>query len=83
MVTVAIKEVIFRTPVKVGEVVSFITSLVRVGNTSITVCVEVVSEQKDGPHTHVTAAEVVYVAVKKDSAGKLVKVPVNYSGHDL
>src|ERR1700692_1146638 len=48
IVTVARREVVFPQPVNVGDLVSFYTRLVRVGNTSITVAVEVFSQPGEG-----------------------------------
>lgn len=65
IVTVAMKEVIFKQPVLVGEVVSFYTSTVKIGRTSITVSVdvEVYREQKQ---IKVTEAELTFVAVSHE-----------------
>src|SRR5271170_3399184 len=59
-VTKAMKEVSFKEPVRVGEVVSFYTSTTRVGHTSISVHVdvEVVRGEKE---VHVTQADLTYV----------------------
>jgi acyl-CoA thioesterase YciA len=74
--TIAVKEVVFKSPLNVGDVVTFYTSLVRIGTTSITVKVEVESDPRGASvPVSVTAAEVVYVAVKEVD-GKIVKVPV-------
>jgi acyl-CoA thioesterase YciA len=69
-VTRAMREVEFIAPVYVGDVVSFYTSVLRQGTTSITVKVSVEAERaKDPRHlVKVTEAEVIYVAV--DEAGK-------------
>ena len=69
-VTRAMREVEFIAPVYVGDVVSFYTSVVSRGTTSITVKVTVEAERaKDPRHrVKVTEAEVIYVAV--DEAGK-------------
>src|SRR5215469_15133648 len=48
IVTVAMREVVFHAPVYVGDLVSFYTRLVRIGTTSITVAVEVVTQPGDG-----------------------------------
>jgi acyl-CoA thioesterase YciA len=62
LVTVAINRVEFKQPVHVGDVVSFKTSLVKIGRTSITMNVAVESER--GTQTlQVTEAEVVYVGI--------------------
>lgn len=67
-VTVAMDEIVFHEPVFVGDLVSFYTSVVRVGRTSVTIKVEVEAERKDspGPEIRVTEAEVVYVAVDEN-----------------
>lgn len=64
-VTKAMRGVEFFAPVHVGDVVSFYAETVRVGNTSITVRVEVEAERLGHPEQRikVTEAEVVYVAV--------------------
>lgn len=62
LVTVAINRVEFRQPVMVGDVVRFLTRLVRIGRTSITMQVNVEVE-RDGEVLPVTDAELVYVGV--------------------
>jgi acyl-CoA thioesterase YciA len=64
-VTMAMREVIFHHPVFVGDLVSFYAETVRVGNTSITIRVEVEAERFGGTSDkiRVTEAEVIYVAV--------------------
>lgn len=64
IVTVAMKEVIFKQPVLVGEVVSFYTSTVRTGKTSVTVSVDV-EVFRAGEEIKVTEAELTFVAVDK------------------
>jgi acyl-CoA thioesterase YciA len=73
-VTRAMREVHFIAPVYVGDVVSLYASVVKRGNTSVTVKVEVEAERFEDPGVRikVTAAEVVYVAV--DDSGKPVPV---------
>jgi acyl-CoA thioesterase YciA len=62
IVTVAMREVVFHQPVYVGDLVSFYTRLVRIGRTSITVAVEVVTQPGDGSaERKVTEAEVTFV----------------------
>ncbi len=65
VVTVAMKEVIFKQPVLVGEVVSFYTSTLKEGSTSITVAVDV-EVSRNGVEVKVTEAELTYVAVNKN-----------------
>jgi acyl-CoA thioesterase YciA len=62
VVTVAINRVEFKKPVLVGDVVRFLTRLVRMGRTSITMQVSV--EVERGVEVlQVTEAELVYVGV--------------------
>ena len=66
-VTVAMKEVIFHEPVFIGDLVSFYARTVRVGNTSITVHVDVEAERfgMHGQKVRVTSAEVTFVAINQ------------------
>ena len=68
--TVAVNEFIFKQPVKVGDILSFFSSVTRIGNTSITVKVEVFAERfsMQGIYLKVTEANVTYVAI--DVQGK-------------
>lgn len=74
LATVAMHEVKFIAPVFVGDLVSYNTELVRIGETSITVRVTVEAMRGAPPHetVRVTQAEVVYVAV--DGPGRAVPV---------
>ncbi len=75
--TVAVKEVQFVRPVQVGDVVTFFTSLVRIGTSSIHVRVEVeASRDGEGALQSVTVAEVVYVTITRNADGTIAKVPV-------
>jgi acyl-CoA thioesterase YciA len=62
LVTVAINRVEFRQPVLVGDVVRFLTQVMRIGRTSITIQVRVEAE-RGNQVLHVTDAEVVYVGI--------------------
>lgn len=62
LVTVAMNKVEFKQPVMVGDVVRFLTRLVRIGRTSITMQVTVEAERGTEVH-QVTEAEVVYVGI--------------------
>lgn len=66
-VTVAMKEVIFHEPVFMGDLVSFYAKTLRVGNTSITIHVDVEAERfgHQGQKVKVTEAEVTYVAINQ------------------
>ena len=69
LVTVTMREIVFHQPVYVGDLVSFYTELVRIGNTSITVRVEVVAHRfnEPGVQVKVTEAEVTFVNLGKDN----------------
>ncbi|HXG51217.1 MAG TPA: hotdog domain-containing protein [candidate division Zixibacteria bacterium] len=73
-VTRAMRAVEFIAPVYVGDLVSFYTSVVREGVTSLTVRIEVEAERarEPGRPVRVTAAEVTYVAI--DEAGRPVPI---------
>ena len=71
VVTVALKEVTFKEPVLVGEVVSFYTRTTRVGTTSISIHVDVESDRQ-GTRVHVTEADLTFVCV--DDTGRPVPV---------
>jgi acyl-CoA thioesterase YciA len=62
LVTVAVNRVEFKKPVLVGDVVRFLTRLVRLGRTSITMQVHVEAE-RGTEVLQVTEAEVVYVGI--------------------
>ena len=63
-VTAAVSRIAFLQPVKVGDVVCCYTDIVKIGRSSITLCVEVwVLRQGQGTRTRVTAAEFVFVAL--------------------
>ena len=67
-VTVAMKEVIFHEPVFIGDLVSFYAKTLKVGNTSITIHVDVEAERFGTPGVlvKVTEAEVIFVAIGED-----------------
>lgn len=67
-VTVAMKEVDFKRPVYVGDIVSLYTRTLKLGRTSVTVKVEVEVWRDANPSQHelVTEAEIVYVAVDEN-----------------
>jgi acyl-CoA thioesterase YciA len=75
MATVAVNEFIFKQPVRIGDILSFFSSLTRIGRTSITVKVEVYAERyhAQGQYIKVTEASLTYVAI--DDNGKPREVP--------
>ena len=66
--TVAVNSFVFKQPVMIGDVVSFYTSITRVGRTSVTVDVEVYAQRNPGDVicVKVTEASLTYVAVGLD-----------------
>ncbi|HSI61081.1 MAG TPA: acyl-CoA thioesterase [Ideonella sp.] len=63
--TVAVNEFVFKQPVSVGDLLSLYATVVRVGNTSVTVHVEVYAERNpaDLQVVKVTEAKLTYVAI--------------------
>src|SRR4051812_799982 len=74
--TVAVNQFIFKQPVSLGDLLSFYASITRIGNTSISVHVEVFAERNPAnlQVVKVTEADLTYVAI--DHEGKPRKVPV-------
>lgn len=75
MATVAVNQFIFKQPVRVGDILSFFSHITRVGNTSITVQVEVFAERfsAQGQYVKVTEASLTYVAI--DAQGRPRPIP--------
>jgi acyl-CoA thioesterase YciA len=73
--TVAVKEFVFKEPVQIGDLLSFFVDVERIGNTSVTVTVEVYAERRpaDPKVVKVTEATLTYVAI--DGAGRPRPVP--------
>ena len=65
MATVAVKEFVFKQPVRVGDILSFFAEVTRIGRTSVTVDVEVYAERftTQGQYVKVTEAILTYVAI--------------------
>ncbi len=80
IVSVALNSVEFHRPVFVGDTVSLWTRVVRVGNTSITMHVDVHTE-RDGERVKLTEAEVTYVAVDV-TRGQRRPVPIRGGGRE-
>lgn len=65
VVTIAVQSFVFKQPVFIGDVLSIYADVVKVGNTSITVNVEVYAERnplQGGETVKVTEATLTYVA---------------------
>ena len=73
VVTVAVREVIFKEPVHVGDIVSCFAEVTKIGKTSLTIRVRVEAHEPMGGKTvEVTTAELVYVQV--DERGRPVPI---------
>jgi len=79
MATVAVNQFIFKQPVKVGDILSFFAEVTRIGNTSITVQVEVYAERfrAQGRYIKVTEASLTYVAIGDDGKPR----PIDKTGN--
>ena len=75
LATVAVNQFVFKQPVRVGDILSFFSTVTRVGNTSVTVEVEVFAERYNaqGAYVKVTEASLTYVAI--DDQGKPRPIP--------
>lgn len=73
--TVAVNQFLFKQPVSVGDLLSFYARVTRVGNTSVSVHVEVWAERNpaDPQVVKVTEADLTYVAI--DERGQPRPVP--------
>ena len=74
VVTASVSNIGFLQPVKVGDVVCCYTDIIRLGRSSMTLCVEVwVLRQGRGERVKVTAAEFSFVAL--DENGRSRPIP--------
>jgi acyl-CoA thioesterase YciA len=75
MATVAVKEFVFKQPVRVGDILSFYSAVTRIGRTSITVDVEVFAEsfRNQGEFVKVTEAVLTYVAIDEQGKPKAIE----------
>ena len=73
--TVSVNSFVFKQPVQIGDVLSFYAELQRIGNTSVTIKVEVYAERgrADTKVVKVTEAALTYVAI--DPNGKPRPIP--------
>ena len=77
MATVAVKEFIFKHPVRVGDVVSLYGCITHVGRTSVTVDMEVFAERMShqGQYVKVTEAVLTYVAIDDEGRPRPLHTP--------
>ena len=77
VVTASVSNIAFLQPVKVGDAVCCYTDVVRIGRSSIALCVEVwVLRQGRGERVKVTEAEFTFVAVGEDGRPRELASPV-------
>lgn len=74
VVTLSVDSVLFREPIHVGELVTFLASVNHTGSTSMEVGVKVMAENiRTQQHRHVNSCFLTMVAL--DEAGRPTKVP--------
>ncbi|RYF68437.1 MAG: acyl-CoA thioesterase [Comamonadaceae bacterium] len=74
MATVAVNEFVFKQPVRLGDILSFYSKLVKIGRTSVTVTVEVFAERfrAQGEYVKVTQATFTYVAIDDNGRPRVI-----------
>jgi len=77
VVTVAVKELKFLQPLFIYDIASFYTKITAIGNTSVTIAVEVYAERynegvNEAKNIKVSEASLVYVAVSKPGEKRLI-----------
>ena len=75
MATVAVNEFVFKQPVRLGDILSFYSKLVKIGRTSVTVTVEVFAERfkAQGEYLKVTQATFTYVAIDDNGRPRVIE----------
>ena len=75
--TVAVNSFVFKQPVQIGDVLSFYAQVQRIGNTSVTVNVEVYAERgrADTKVVKVTEATLTFVAIDREGKPRPVPKP--------
>ncbi|RYF26276.1 MAG: acyl-CoA thioesterase [Comamonadaceae bacterium] len=81
MATVAVNEFVFKQPVRVGDILSFFSSVTRIGRTSVTVEVAVYAERfaTQGRYIKVTEARLTYVAIDASGRPRPIERPADAS----
>jgi acyl-CoA hydrolase len=74
IVTVAIDQMVFRQPIRIGDLIILDAEVTYAGHTSVEVEVDVIAENPiTGQRTHTNTAYLVYVAI--DDKGKPTRIP--------
>jgi len=80
-VTVCMKEVVFKRPVKVGDILTFWADVIKTGRTSVTISIKVEAERR-GEIIPVTEGEAIFVAVDQDDRPIALDSPPGTQGVD-
>ena len=75
VVTVAVKELVFKHPVYVGDILSLYATIVRVGTTSITVEIKVYVQRRQPANSVLLVADAHLVYVAANESGQPRPVP--------
>ena len=70
MATVAVNEFIFKQPVRLGDILSFYSKMVKIGRTSITVTVEVFAERFKAQGEYLKVTQATFTSVAIDDNGR-------------
>lgn len=75
VVTIAIDKMVFKQPVQVGETVSVYCEVVKIGNTSLEINVQVwsINHEHNEEHRHVTEGIFTFVAINENGRPHRVK----------
>lgn len=75
--TVAVNEILFKQPVRVGDILSLYAGVVRTGRTSVSVKVEAFAEtfRSQGRYIKVTEALLTYVAIDDQGRSRALTAP--------
>ncbi len=73
--TVAVNEFVFKQPVSVGDLLSFYANVMKIGNTSITLKMDVYAERNPANLEVVKVTEAVFTYVAIDDHGKPRQIP--------
>lgn len=73
--TVAVNSFLFKQPVQIGDLLSFYAEVKRIGNTSVSINVEVYAERRpsDPKVVKVTEATLTYVAIDREGQPRIIE----------
>jgi len=76
MVTLKVSEIIFKQPIKVGDIVNITCDTVKIGTSSITIKTEIKRYTKKDAGTLVAEAELVFVRIDGDGESKPISLKI-------